>query len=96
MGGLRVCVCVCACVCVCVCVCVYVCVRACVCVFNIPATCKVHLRDRSAQTIVHTATLRQKFQIPLAISSTHTDSGPASPSADPGKHGSRQRSQYQD
>ena len=38
---------------------------------NVPATCGVYLRDRSAQTILHAATLRQKLQIQLSISPSH-------------------------
>ena len=42
----------------------------------------VYLRDGSAQTILRTATLRQKFFFYLT-QSQYTDTGPTSPSADP-------------
>ena len=44
-----------------------------------------YLRDRSAQTIVRAATLRQKLQVKLPISPTHgvLTPGPTSPSDDP-------------
>ena len=44
----------------------------------------VYLRDGSAQRIVRAATLRQKLQIKLSISSSqYTDTEPTIPSADP-------------
>ena len=38
---------------------------------NLSATCKVYCRDWSAWTILPAATMKQKLQIKLAISSTH-------------------------
>ena len=46
------------------------------------ATDKGYLRDGSAQTIVHAATLRQKVQIKFAVSGSH-NTLPARPSTDP-------------
>ena len=40
--------------------------------FNIPATCSMYLRDRSIETVVHAATLRQKSRVKLAMSPTHS------------------------
>ena len=53
---------------------------------NVQATCKVYLRDTSAQTNVCAATLRQKLQIKLAFSSRHSMyiyTGATSPGTDP-------------
>ena len=43
----------------------------------------VYLRVRSAQTIVHAATLRQKLQINFPTQSQYTDTKLPSPSTDP-------------
>ena len=50
---------------------------------NVLATCKMRLRDGFAQTVVHAATLRQTLLIKLAVSFSHGDIKPASPSTDP-------------
>ena len=39
---------------------------------NIPATCRVYLRDGSALTLSYTATLRQKLLIKLHTSPSHS------------------------
>ena len=50
---------------------------------NVPATCECDLRDGSAQTILHAATLRYKLQTKLSIQSQYTDTRLTSPSTDP-------------
>ena len=35
---------------------------------NVPAVCKVHIKDGSAQTLAHATTMRQKLLLKLAIS----------------------------
>ena len=47
-----------------------------------PSNRQMYLRDWSAQTNVHAATLRQKLQTKLSISQ-YTDTRPTSPSTDP-------------
>ena len=46
---------------------------------NVPTTCKVYHRDRSAWTSVHVATPRHKLRIKLAISHSHSVSTPGQP-----------------
>ena len=48
-----------------------------------PSNMQVYLRDGSAQTILRTATLRQKLQTFHLTRSQYTDTGPTSPSTDP-------------
>ena len=44
-----------------------------------PSNMRVYLRDRSAQTILRAATLRQKLQIKLSISPSHSILTPSQP-----------------
>ena len=44
-----------------------------------PSNMRVYLRDRSAQTILRAATLRQKLQIQLSISPSHSILTPGRP-----------------
>ena len=62
----------------------------------VQATCWVWLRDRSAQSIAHAATLRQNMQIkPCYLTqSQYTDTGPTSPSNDPEMPGTWQDCHY--
>ena len=55
----------------------------------------VYLRDGSAQTILGTATLRQKLQIKLStLPSQYSDTGPTSPSAESIMSGAWQNSHW--